>query len=166
MRDLTRSNAKQPAYQMLDGLKIENFTPMVQKIILRHGKRVRTEVPFMHDLIFVHDSRRTLDPLVESIHTFQYRYLKGRKPMTVRDVDMEHFKKAVQSSDAPQYLRPEEITPDMRKRRIRIMGGPLDNVEGTLLTVRGSKKKRLLVELPMLMAIAVEVKQPEYIQLL
>ena len=166
MRDLTRSNAKLPAYKMLDELKIENFTPKVQKVITRHGKRERTEVPFMHDLLFVHDARLVIDPLVERIHTFQYRFLKQRMPMTVRDADMERFIRAVQSSEASVYLRPEEITPDMRKRRIRIVGGPLNEVEGTLLTVRGSKKKRLLVELPMLMAVSVEIEQPEYIQLL
>ena len=31
MRDLTHYHSKSPAYKMLDGLKIENFTPKVQK---------------------------------------------------------------------------------------------------------------------------------------
>ena len=165
MRDLTRSNAKLPAYKMLDGLKMENFTPKVKKIIIRHGKREYVEVPFIHDLLFVHDTRLAIDPIVESVYTFQYRFLKGRMPMTVREVDMERFIKTVESSDSPQYFRPEDITPDMRMRRIRIIGGPLNNVEGTLLTIRGSKVKRLLVELPTLLAAAVKI-QPKYIQLL
>lgn len=50
-------------------------------------------------------------------------------------------------------------------RKIRIIGGPLDNFEGSLLTVRGSKVKRLLVELPDLLTVGVEVN-PEYIQLI
>ena len=57
MRDLTHYHSKSPAYKMLDGLKIENFTPKVQKLVVRGGKRERIEVPFIHDLIFVHDSR-------------------------------------------------------------------------------------------------------------
>lgn len=165
MRDLTRSNAKQPAYQLMDKLNIENFTPKVQKIVTKGGKRTCIITPFIHDLLFVHDTPQTLDPLVESIPTFQYRFLKGRVPMTVRDKDMERFIRAVSASPTPRYYRLEEITPDMRKRRIRIIGGPLDNMEGTLLTLRGSKVKRLLVELPMLLAAAVEV-EPEYIQLI
>ena len=52
----------------------------------------------------------------------------------------------------------------MLNRKIRIVGGPLDGYEGTLQTVRGSKVKRLLVELPGLLSVAVEV-EPEYIQL-
>ena len=53
----------------------------------------------------------------------------------------------------------------MHKRKIRIIGGRLDGFEGYLLTVRGSKVKRLLVELPTLLAASVEV-EPEYIQLI
>ena len=47
-----------------------------------------------------------------------------------------------------KYYLPEEITPEMHNRPIRIVGGPLDGYEGTLLTTRGSKVKRLLVEIP------------------
>lgn len=165
MRDLTRCNAKMPAYQILDDMGIENFTPKVPKITIHSGKRECKEVPFIHDLIFVHDTRMVIDTIVEKVRTFQYRFLKGREPMTVKDKDMEKFKKAVESSNKPQYYRPQDITPDMRKRKIRIIGSLLDGCEGYLLTVRGSKQKRLLIELPSLLAAAVEV-EPEYIQLL
>lgn len=165
MRDLTHYHSKSPAYKMLDGLKIENFTPKVQKLVVRSGKRERVEVPFIHDLLFVHDSRMTLDPIVEKVPTFQYRFLKGRMPMIVRDKEMEQFKKAVESSESPLFYRPQEITPNMRKRKIRIIGGNLDGYEGSLVTVRGSKVKRLMVELPTLLAAAIEV-EAEYIQLI
>ena len=165
MRDLTHYHSKSPAYKMLDGLKIENFTPKVQKLVVRGGKRERIEVPFIHDLVFVHDSRLNIDPIVEKVPTFQYRFLKGRLPMTVRDKEMEQFKKAVETSESPQFYRPQEVTPDMRKRKIRIIGGNLDGYEGTLVTVRGSKVKRLLFDLPTLIAAAIEV-ETEYIQFL
>ena len=75
---------------------------------------------------------------------------------------MDYFMKAVETSESPQYFRPEDITPEMRKRKIRIIGGPLDGYEGHLITVRGSKVKRLLVELPALLAATVEV-EPDFI---
>ena len=165
MRDLTRYHSKSPAYKMLDEMKIENFTPKVQKLVIRNGKRERVEVPFIHDLLFVHDSRLTLDPIVEKVPTFQYRFLKRREPMTVRDKDMEYFKSAAEFSKAPRYYSPQEITPDMHKRKVRIIGSQLDGCEGYLLTVRGSKQRRLLVELSSLLAVSVEV-EPEYIKLL
>ena len=55
MRDLKRGNAKQPAYKLLGELKIRFFTPMVWKLRIRQGKRVRQQVPFMPDLLFVYD---------------------------------------------------------------------------------------------------------------
>ena len=167
MRDLTRPNAKQPAYKLLDGLNIRNFTPMVWKLMLNHGKRERRQMPFIHDLLFVYASRAVLDSVVETTPMLQYRYLRGgyKVPMTVRPSDMQRFIHAVGFSSSPQYYRPDEVTPSMRNRRIRIIGGNLDGYEGSLITTRGSKVKRLLVEIPMLLAATVEV-ETEFIQLL
>lgn len=168
MRDLTRSNAKYPACQMLDDIKIKNFTPKVQKIIIRNGKRVRMEVPFIRDLLFVYDTREHLDPIVEKTPTLQYRYQKGKgycNPMIIPDNDMEKFIHAVESVEKPQYYLPDELTPAMYRRRIRIVGGNLDGYEGMLLTTRGSRVKRILVKVPTWLAAAIEVN-PEYIQLL
>lgn len=167
MRDLTRPNAKLPAYKLLDGMNIRNFTPMVWKLMLNHGKRERRQLPFIHDLLFVYASRSALDSVVETTPMLQYRYLRGgyKMPMTVRAADMQRFIHAVGLSSSPQYYRPDEVTPAMRNRRIRIIGGNLDGYEGSLITTRGSKVKRLLVEIPMLLAATVEV-ETEFIQLL
>ena len=167
MRDLKRYNAKLPAYKLLESLGIKVFTPMVWKLVVRHGKRSREEVPFMQDLLFVHDTRQAVDPIVEKYGTVQYRYVRGgyKVPMTVREADMQRFIHAVESSENPRYYTPKEITPDMIGREVRIVGGPLDGYEGHLQKMQGVRVKRLFVELPNLLAAAVEV-QPEYIQLI
>ena len=167
MRDLKRRNAKQPAYKLLDGLVAKVFTPMVWKLAVRNGKRIREKVPFIQDLLFVHSTRQVVDPIVEKYGTVQYRYVRGgyKIPMTVREADMQRFINAVESTDNPQYYTPKEITPDMIGRKVRIVGGPLDGYEGNLQKMQGARVKRLFVELPNLLAAAVEV-QPEYIQLM
>lgn len=166
MRDLKRTNAKQPAYRLLAEQQVEVFTPMKWTLVTSKGKKVRKEVPFLQDLVFVHDTREKIDPIVAKCPTLQYRFLRKtyRKPMTVPTSEMERFIHAVSSSESPRYYLPEEITPEMYSRKIRIVGGPLDGYEGCLLTMRGSKVKRLLVELPNLLTAGVEVS-PEYIQL-
>ena len=83
--------------------------------------------------------------------------------MTVSDLEMNRFIQAVSSSDSPQYYLPEVITPQMCGRKIQIIGGSLNGYEGCLLKIRGSKRKRLLVELKGYLAVGVEVL-PEYIQ--
>lgn len=167
MRDLKRGNAKQPAYKLLGELKIRFFTPMVWKLRIRQGKRVRQQVPFMPDLLFVYDSRKVLDPLVEQIATLQYRFVKGgnHQPMTVRNADMERFIRAVDAMNNPCFYTPEEINPDMIGKKVRIVGGLLDGYEGCLQKMQGSRIKRLFVELPNLLTATVEV-QPEFIQVL
>ena len=83
----------------------------------------------------------------------------------VRDGDMERFIRAVTETDSSRFYLPDELTPSMYGRKVRIVGGNLDGYEGFLLRMRGSHVKRLLVELPTLLVAAVEVS-PEYIQLL
>ena len=50
-------------------------------------------------------------------------------------------------------------------RRVRIIGGPMDGYEGSLLKMRGSRRRRLLVTLDSLLTLAVEIS-PDFITLL
>ena len=159
LRDLKRSNAKQRAHQLFAEQNIEVFTPMKWRKDTVNGKQVLKEVPCIPDLLFVHDSRMNLDPIIEKNKTIQYRWMRNkyREPMVVSDTEMEQFIRVVRTSGAQKIYLPEEITPEMKKRHIRIVGGPLDGCEGTLITIRGSKIKRLLVELSGLLGVGVEV---------
>lgn len=168
MRDLKRPNAKLPAYKELADEHLELFTPMQWRVKLEKGKRIREEVPFMQDLLFVHDTREVIDQFVRKIRTLQYRYAKGGgycQPMIVADLDMECFIRAVRGSENPKYYLPEEINDTMVGRIIRIVGGPFEGYEGRLLTTRGSKIKRLLVELPNFFSVGVEVN-PDLIEII
>ena len=78
---------------------------------------------------------------------------------------MARFIHAVSGTKTCRYFLPNELTRAMYGRKIRIIGGYLDGYEGHLLSLRGSRTKRLLVELPSWLVAAVEV-QPEYVQLL
>ena len=166
LRDLSRPNAKSSAYELLKDCGIRCFTPLVKKKMVCGGRREWKDMPYMRDLLFAYSTRSALDPLVEDVISLQYRYVRGgfKQPMVVREADMNRFILAVESSVAARYYRPEEITPAMRNRKIRIIGGPLNGLAGTLVTIRGTRVKRLLVEIPTLLAAAVEV-EPEYIQM-
>lgn len=167
MRDLKRPNAKLPAYRYLSDEGLEVFTPMHWCLSVRHGRRIREERPFLSDLLFVHAVRPVLDAYVDTLPTLQYRYMRGGYclPMTVGDAEMERFIRAVRSDSSPRYYLPGELTPSMYGRRVRIVGGPLDGYEGSLLAVRGSKVRRLLVDIPNLLTAGIEV-EPEYVQMM
>lgn len=53
----------------------------------------------------------------------------------------------------------------MYGRKIRIMGGRLDGYEGNLITKRGSRIKRILIELRGFFAVSIEVSPELFIQL-
>lgn len=169
LRDLKRANATSPAYKLLSEVGIEVFTPMMRRMVIsKSGKKVGREVAIMPDLLFAYDTRQRLDPVVAKIPTLQYRYKKGGaycEPIIVPEDDMNRFIGAVRSSESPKYYTSDEISLLNCGHRIRIVGGYMDGQEGRLLSVRGSRTKRLVVELPNLLAVSVEIKD-EYIQIL
>ena len=167
LRDLKRPNAKVKAYEELGELGYEVFTPLRWEATTTAGKRERRRRPVVSDLLFVHTSRHTFDAEIARRATLQYRYARGSQasPMVVPDSDMSRFITAVSLSSDPEYYLPEEITPSMYGREVRIVGGPLDGYTGHLLTAKGRRHKRLLVRLPGLLSVAIEVS-PSYLQLL
>ena len=61
MRDLTRSNARHPAYLMLKELKLRYFTPMVTKLMVRNGRREAVESEYIPVSLFAEYQPRTHD---------------------------------------------------------------------------------------------------------
>lgn len=168
LRDLKRRNARRIALHDLADAGLEVFTPMMQVIESAASGRRRVDVPVIQDLLFAHEDKQILDAHIKRIPGLQYRYMRGQtidNPMTVRDGDMERFIIAATATGTPEYFRPGEITSEMLGRDIRIVGGPLDGVEGRLLTVRGSRRRRIVVEIRGLISVAAEVS-PEFIQML
>lgn len=167
MRDLRRANAKEHAVDILEARGYEVFTPLVVRTKTERGRKVTVKRPFISDLLFVHATRMALDPVVSELDFLQYRFIRGGRMgevMQVREDEMQAFMRAV-SSDAPfQYFKPEEVSPAMYGKKIRIVGGTLDGLEGRLMSRRGSKVRRLLVDMGGLLSAGVEV-EPEYIQL-
>ena len=160
MRDLTRRNANVMAHHLLREAGLEVFTPMQQIIMTVRGRKQRRDVPVIQDLLFVHESKEVLDSYVARYPNLQYRYCHGH---TI-NADMERFIYAVGNSDNARYYMPGELTKAMYGRRVRIVGGVFDDFEGNLLSVKGMRTRRLIVEIPGLMAASVEVN-PDFIQL-
>lgn len=168
MRDLKRPNALLPAYKQLAVARIEVFTPMRWVLKTKNGRRIRRQVPVIPDLLFVYETRSVLDPIVEKTPTLQYRFQKGGRycePMVVPDTDMERFIQVVRMSEEPKYFLPGELTSSMYGRMVHIVGGVLDGYEGRLIAVRGSKTKRLLIDLGDFLSVGVVVN-PDCVRLL
>lgn len=169
LRDLKRANAKTPAYKFLSGIGFEVFTPMhwVMRVSPKGGK-TREYIPFIPGLLFAKSVRSELDKVIEKTETLQYRFVKGapqNTPMIVPMDDMERFMRAVTTSrDTCIYYTPDEVTPEMLGKKVMIVGGALDGTVGHLLKRRGSKKKRLVLQIKDALVASVEFES-DYIQL-
>ncbi len=168
MRDLKRANAKLPAYRQLLDAGLEVFTPMHTVLKSLKGRQRKVVQPVIRDLLFVHETRAVLDPIVEVTPTLQYRFERGKGymvPMVVRDEDMQKFLLAVSSAKSAVYLLPEEMTPKMIGRTIRITGGPLEGFTGKLVSIKGSRARRLMVAIPDILVACVEI-ETRYVEIL
>lgn len=171
LRDLSRPNAKNPAYkalQSMPGMEEDLFIPMKRQAYVQGGKRLVREVPYMYDLIFVRRTREELDMLLVKLPGLQYRYRRGCKitdTLSVADAEMSRFKKAVESADIVEYFTPAEVPLELYGKKIRIVGGKLDGITGRLMTKQGSKVKRLIIDLEECSLSAAVQVESEYIQL-
>ena len=169
MRDLHRGHRTVLSYQDLANKGYETYTPTVKSLSKdKGGKTVVVERPYLPDLFFLKTERVELNDLTTfSKGKFQFRYQYGihpATPMVVPDKQMDNFIRANQNSDETKFLNVSEIPSSARNRPIRILSGPLEGVEGMLMGVRGSKRKRLVIELPHFLAISVNIED-EYVQL-
>lgn len=163
LRDLKRSNAKYPNYQMLRDKGFEVYMPMRRVNAHATKKKLTVEVPSLPSMIFVHSSEEALSPRVVATDTLQFRFVPGgyMKLMVVPDADMERFIRATSSESYIESLSPEDIKPHMLGKRVRVSGGPLDGMEVTLLKIRGARKKRAIVEIPNLVVAVVQIDLAE-----
>jgi len=156
-----------PSYKALPNLGIKIFTPMHWVITNRKGIRQREYIPVIQGLLFAHEARERLDPIIAKDPSLQYQYVRGQgqaTPMTVPEEEMELFMRAVSTTASPLYYIPGELTTAMLGKEIIVKGGPLDGYRGRLLKLQGSRKKRVIVSLEGFLTAAVEVN-PLYLQI-
>lgn len=166
LRDLSRRNSHETGYKTLREAGVKVFTPMMQTLLTVRGHKVRRDVPVIQDLLFVNESKAVLDSFVAANPRIQYRFLRGHSindPMTVSDTEMDRFIHAVGKTENPQYYMPGELKPSMYGRQVSIIGGPFCGYEGKLLSIKGLRKRKLIVEIPNFVAVAIEI-QPEFIR--
>lgn len=73
---------------------LEVFAPMQKRLSIRGGKRVREEVPFIQDLLFVHGAREAsslLVPCYDVARGYLHR-VRNRKAPLLPDKNHIHYK--------------------------------------------------------------------------
>ena len=165
LRFLYRNQPK--VRKLLENDGIETFSPMKWVSRIENGKHTLKYDYAIWDLFFVHSSKKVIDPYVNRFENLQYKFQSGGKqhnPMVVPDKQMSDFIKAIESSKKPLYFAPHEIDL-LGGESIRIIGGTLNGYVGKFVKVKGSRQKRLIIELSGMLCAAVEV-EPDLVEVL
>jgi transcription antitermination factor NusG len=148
---------------------LEHFIPMYYRVTGTDARRVRKKCPLMPNYVFL---RGTLADVYHYKQSHPYLHFKmddaadAQRYLTVPDAQMHTFMRVARMFEEDiRYYRPEEVQLE-KGDRVRIIGGPLDGVEGILLCSQGKMGGRVVVELDGLMSVSTWEIAPEYLQIL
>ena len=138
---------------------LEYFIPKQKVLRTVKGKKVFFMVPVIHSLVFVHASHQKI---VDFKHNYYYdlQFVTWKSGgelvyLTVPDEDMTNFIKVCKQADEEvHFYKISEINKEKDKiniekgKRVRVHGGPFDQVEGYFIKVAKKRGRQLVVIIP------------------
>ena len=148
----------------LDRIEIESFLPMKCRVVESRTDgttELRRElVPAISNLIFVRSTQERITELKrtnEVLEPLRYMldYTNGNGPviMTVGDREMENFMRVASKTDDSVMFLDENTIVGKEGKRVKIMGGAFEGVEGVIRRVK--RCKRVVVEIEGVMSVAI-----------
>ena len=132
------------------------------------GNPSRRLVPAVGNLCFAYSTRAELEDFIRGygdtspVHFYWDR--TANKPLTVPEKAMNDFI-AVSSTLDEDLIYITEITSKLREgQTVKVKEGPFKGIEGKVVRIR--KSRRILVELPGMLAVATTYIQPEYLEII
>ena len=155
---------------------LEYFIPKEKVIRTVNGRKIDCMVPVIHSLVFVYASQRQI---VDFKHNYYYNLQfvtwkaeEGLVYLTVPEKEMKNFIEVChQTEQEVHFYKIDEINKGKNKidiakgKRVRVHGGPLDQVEGYFVKIGRKRGRQLVVIIPDLLVVSAEV-EPEYIQVI
>ncbi len=154
--------------QKLEESGVRYYQAMRTVVKTLKGKKCISKEPVVPNLLFVYGRKENIMPHTVAGSNFQFIYNRcsGKQAdcLIVPTKAMEDFIRVVESNDNSQIFMPEEIQLN-QGQRIRMIGGPLDGVEGLFVKRKGCRRKTLVVVLDGLLGVSAEVT-PDMIEIL
>ena len=139
---------------------VRTFIPMMWK-----EKKL---IPAINNLVFVYWTREKIDSYIRSFADARpvnyYWDRTTNAPLTIPDKDMENFI-AVASTLDEDLVFLTEVSDKLREgQTVKVKEGPFKGVEGKIVRIR--KSRRILVELPGMLAVASTYVAPEELEII
>ena len=149
---------------------VRTFVPMMwQSQSSPTGSGIQRKlVPAISSLVFVYWTREALDSYIRSfgdarpVNYYWDRTINA--PLTIAEKDMENFI-AVASTLDEDLIFLTEVSDKLREgQTVRVKEGAFKGVEGKIVRIR--KSRRILVELPGMLAVASTYVAPEELEII
>lgn len=153
---------------VLQNAGFETFIPMCQKKVEKNGQQKKVIVPAISNLCFVRASYMELRAFMDSLgegNPARFIWDKStRKPIVVPEKSMADFIKiSLSMSDEILFLK--EVSQKLREgQKVRIAQGPFKGVEGIIVRIK--KSRRVMVELPGMLAVTTNYIPIQELQIL
>ena len=155
---------------------LEHFIPKQKVLRTINGKKVICMVPVIPSLVFVYaNHEQIVDFKLNYYNDLQFVTWKSDGELiylTVPDEEMTNFIKVCEQTEQEvHFYKIDEINKGKDKiniekgKRVRVHGGPFDQVEGYFMKVAKKRGRQLVVIIPDLLVVSAEV-EPEYIQII
>ena len=151
---------------LLEQKGVKVFVPMMWKTTTVDGIQNKKLVPAVNNLCFVHWTKDQLDNYIRSYgdaRPVNYYWDRTKNcPLTVPEKAMNDFI-AVASTMDEDLIYITEINDKLREgHTVRVKNGPFKGIEGKIVRIR--KSRRILVELPGMLAVATTYVCPEDVE--
>ena len=152
----------------LDKRGVSTFVPMMWKKVEKEGNTRKMLVPAVSNLCFVFWTKADIDAFISEfgdkspVHYYWDR--TSSRPMTVPSKAMDDFVKVASSLDE-DLIYITEISDKLREgQTVKVRSGAFAGVEGKIVRIR--KSRRLMVELPGMLAVASTYINPYDVEIL
>ena len=152
----------------LDKRGVSTFVPMMWKKVENEGNTRKMLVPAVSNLCFVFWTKADIDAFISEfgdkspVHYYWDR--TSSRPMTVPSKAMDDFVKVASSLDE-DLVYMTEISDKLREgQTVKVRSGAFAGVEGKIVRIR--KSRRLMVELPGMLAVASTYINPYDVEIL
>ena len=152
----------------LDKRGVSTFVPMMWKKVEKEGNTRKMLVPAVSNLCFVFWTKADIDAFISEfgdkspVHYYWDR--TSSRPMTVPSKAMDDFVKVASSLDE-DLVYMTEISDKLREgQTVKVRSGAFAGVEGKIVRIR--KSRRLMVELPGMLAVASTYINPYDVEIL
>ena len=153
---------------LLDQRGVRTFVPMIWRKNTEDGKTERKLVPAVGNLCFVRWTRPDIDDFIrgygDSSPVHYYWDRTSGCPMTVPEKAMEDFIKVSSSLDE-DLIYITQISDKLREgQSVKVKHGPFAGVRGKIVRIR--KSRRIMVELPGMLAVVSTYVKPENVEII